>query len=165
MSTEQKVEVNLEEINIKKRRLEVIKQELKSEFIGIDYIIDELINYIQIWYLMPDVLVRPIVVNLWGMTGVGKTDLIRRLVSKLEYQDRFVEVELSHGENYWYTSVASIFESNCINDGKPAIVLFDEIQRFYTIDPEGKVVTNTRSQDFWELLSDGRLSKKIIKSR
>lgn len=109
---------------------------------------------------MPDVLVRPIVVNLWGMTGVGKTDLIRRLVSKLEYQDRFVEVELSHGENYWYTSVASIFESNCINDGKPAIVLFDEIQRFYTIDPEGKVVTNTRSQDFWELLSDGRLSKK-----
>jgi cell division protease FtsH len=72
MSTEQKVEVNLEEINIKKRRLEVIKQELKSEFIGIDYIIDELINYIQIWYLMPDVLVRPIVVNLWGMTGVGK---------------------------------------------------------------------------------------------
>lgn len=160
MSTEQKVAIDLEEINIKKRRLEVIKQELKSEFIGIDYIIDELINYIQIWYLMPDVLVRPIVVNLWGMTGVGKTDLIRRLVSKLEYQDRFVEVELSHGENYWYTSVASIFESNCINDGKPAIVLFDEIQRFYTIDPEGKVVTNTRSQDFWELLSDGRLSKK-----
>ncbi|MFY7890039.1 MAG: hypothetical protein ACOVOW_14065 [Spirosomataceae bacterium] len=42
-------------------------------------------------------------------------------------------------------------------------MLFDEIQRFYTIDPEGKTVPNTRFTDFWELLSDGRLAKKDAK--
>ena len=84
MSIQPKININLEEINTKKQRLENIKIELKREFIGIDYIIEELVDYIQIWYLMPEILTRPIIVNLWGMTGVGKTDLIRKLVSKLD---------------------------------------------------------------------------------
>ena len=163
MSIQPKININLEEINTKKQRLESIKIELKNEFIGIDYIIDELVNYIQIWYLMPEILTRPIIVNLWGMTGVGKTDLIRKLVSKLNYQDRFVEVELSNGESTWNSSVSSILETNGINNAKPAIVLFDEIQRFYTIDSEGKPLLNTRFQDFWELLSDGKLAKRDAK--
>ena len=163
MSIQPKININLEEINTKKQRLENIKIEMKREFIGIDYIIDELIDYIQIWYLMPEILTRPIIVNLWGMTGVGKTDLIRKLVSKLDYQDRFVEVELSNGESTWNSSVSSILETNGINNAKPAIVLFDEIQRFYTIDSEGKPLLNTRFQDFWELLSDGKLAKRDAK--
>lgn len=163
MSIQPKININLEEINTKKQRLENIKIELKREFIGIDYIIDELVDYIQIWYLMPEILTRPIIVNLWGMTGVGKTDLIRKLVSKLEYQDRFVEVELSNGESTWNSNVSSILETNGINNAKPAIVLFDEIQRFYTIDSEGKPLLNTRFQDFWELLSDGKLAKRDAK--
>ena len=163
MSIQPKININLEEINTKKQRLENVKVELKREFIGIDYIIEELVDYIQIWYLMPEILTRPIIVNLWGMTGVGKTDLIRKLVSKLEYPDRFVEVELSNGESTWNSSVSSILETNGINNAKPAIVLFDEIQRFYTIDSEGKPLLNTRFQDFWELLSDGKLAKRDAK--
>ncbi len=163
MSIQPKININLEEINTKKQRLEIIKMELKREFIGIDYIIEELVDYIQIWYLMPEILTRPIIVNLWGMTGVGKTDLIRKLVSKLDYQDRFVEVELSNGESTWNSNVSSILETNGINNAKPAIVLFDEIQRFYTIDSEGRPLLNTRFQDFWELLSDGKLAKRDAK--
>ncbi len=158
---EVKFEVNLKEIEEKKKTLEQIKVELKSEFIGIDYIIEELIDYIQIWYLMPEVLTRPIIVNLWGMTGVGKTDLVRRLVSKLNYQDRFAEVELNNSEHYsWKNTVSALLDANGINNGKPAIVLFDEIQRFNTLDPQGNPLQNTRFQDFWELLSDGRLAKR-----
>ena len=161
---EQVFELNLKEIEQKKQTLERIKAELKSEFIGIDYIIEEVVDYIQIWYLMPQVLTRPIIVNLWGMTGVGKTDLVRRLVSKLDFQDRFAEVELSNSEHYtWKNSVSAILDANGINDGKPGIVLFDEIQRFNTLDPQGNPLQNTRFQDFWELLSDGRLAKRESK--
>jgi Peptidase family M41/ATPase family associated with various cellular activities (AAA) len=151
-------------IQKKKKKLERIKKELKKEFIGIDYIIDELINYIQIWYLMPEVLTRPIIVNLWGMTGVGKTDLVRKLVSKLEFQDRFVEVELSNSTSgamgFYGDTVSGILSGNEIDDGKPSIVLFDEIQRFNTIDGDGRPVVNTKYTDFWELLSDGKLAKR-----
>jgi Peptidase family M41/ATPase family associated with various cellular activities (AAA) len=159
-----KITIDLKEIERKKKKLEKVKAELKKEFVGIDYIIEELVDYIQIWYLMPEVLSRPIIVSLWGMTGVGKTDLVRKMVTKLEYQDRFAEVELSNSESSSYyayrSSVSGILEGNNLNDGKPAIVLFDEIQRFNTLDPDGNPYPNVRFQDFWELLSDGKLAKR-----
>jgi hypothetical protein len=148
-------------IKDRKAKLEACKIYLKDQFIGIDAIIDDLLDYLQVWYLMPEVLNRPIIVNLWGMTGVGKTDLIRKMVKFLEYQDRFAEVELSNvDETSWNKSVSQILTNQGFNDEKPCIILFDEIQRFNTLDVEGKPMPQTKFTDFWELLSDGRLSKK-----
>ena len=138
--------VKIDKIRIKERSdaLEVIRLQLKRDFVGIDEIIDNLLEYIRIWYLMPEILTRPIVLCLWGMTGVGKTDLVRRLVRYLDFQDRFAEVELGNSDTTtWYSSVSTILTMNDIVDGKPAIVLFDEIQRFNTIEPDGSPVPNT----------------------
>jgi len=150
------------EVLIRKNKLEACKEFLKGEFVGIDPIIDSLIDYIQIWYLMPEILNRPIILNLWGMTGVGKTDLVRKMVKFLDYQDRFTEVELSNSESgTWASSVSQILAENGLNDEKPGIVLFDEIQRFHTVDNDGTPLHKTKFTDFWELLSDGRLSRKV----
>jgi hypothetical protein len=155
------IKINKAVIRERSEVLEQIRLRLKQDFVGIDEIIDNLLEYIRIWYLMPEILTRPIVVCLWGMTGVGKTDLVRKLVRYLDYQDRFVEVELGNSdETSWYSSVSTILSMNEVADGKPAIVLFDEIQRFNTIEPDGSPVQNTKFTDFWELLSDGRLAKR-----
>ncbi|MCU0436962.1 MAG: AAA family ATPase [Raineya sp.] len=153
--------IDKQELAAKKKKLEECKEYLKTEFIGIDNIIDDLINYIEIWYLIPEILNRPIIVNLWGMTGVGKTDLIRKMVKFIDFQDRFAEIELSNiDQSGWSNSVSQILENYEINDEKPSIVLFDEIQRFNTLDEEGRPMPQTKFTDFWELLSDGRLSRK-----
>jgi Peptidase family M41/ATPase family associated with various cellular activities (AAA) len=155
------MEVNFLEIAARKQILEDARIQLKQHFVGIDETIDDLLNYLQIWYLMPEVLTRPIIVNLWGMTGIGKTDLVRRLVKCLSFQDRFVEIELSNVDSTsWASSVSRILDDNGLVDSKPAIVLFDEIQRFNTLNPDGSAIETTKFMDFWELLSDGRLSKK-----
>lgn len=155
------MQVDFQHIEARKQILEQARLDLKSRFIGIDEIIDELLDYIQIWYLMPELLTRPIIVNLWGMTGVGKTDLVRHLVKCLSYQDRFVEIELSNVDTTtWQSSVASVLGDNGVTDGKPAIVLFDEIQRFNTLNQDGTPIETTKFTDFWELLSDGKLSKR-----
>jgi hypothetical protein len=156
------MEVDFQQIEARKQILETTRIELKTHFVGIDETIDDLLNYIQIWYLMPEILSRPIIVNLWGMTGVGKTDLVRRLVKCLNFQDRFVEIELSHTDGgSWDSSVGSALGRNSISDGKPAMVLFDEIQRFNTINSDGSPVQSSKFTDFWELLSDGKLSKRV----
>ena len=155
------MEINKTEIQARKTTLENCKIYLKKEFIGIDGIIDDLLDYLQVWYLMPEALNRPVIVNLWGMTGVGKTDLIRKMVKFLDFQDRFAEIELSNiDDSSWSKNVAQILSNNDLNDDKPSIVLFDEIQRFNTLDHEGNPLPQTKFTDFWELLSDGRLSKK-----
>ena len=153
--------VDRNKIRERKERLDAAVAELKRVFIGIDEVIDELADALRIWYLMPEVLSRPIIINLWGMTGVGKTDLVRRLVRALDFQERFAEVELTNGDSTsWFSSVASVLERNGINDVAPKIVLFDEIQRFNTIDGDGQPLVSTKFADFWELLSDGRLAKR-----
>ncbi|MGL4759596.1 MAG: AAA family ATPase [Patescibacteria group bacterium] len=155
------ININRKEIEKKKKAIEKIKIQLKKDFVGIDEIIDSLIDYISVWYLLPEILNRPVIVNLWGMTGVGKTDLIRKLVKYLKFQDRFTEIELSNIDNTsWEKSVSSVLEKQGFNDEKPAIILFDEIQRFNTIDQDGKPINQTKFMDFWELLSDGKLSRK-----
>lgn len=148
-------------IQERKATLEAAKQALKQHFIGIDKIIDDLIDYIQVWYLLPELLKRPVIVNLWGMTGVGKTDLVRQLVKHLHFQDRFTEIELSNvDQTSWNSSVSAVLENYEFHDGKPCVVLFDEIQRFNTLEVDGKPLPQTKFMDFWELLSDGHLSKK-----
>jgi hypothetical protein len=155
------MQFDVKTINQRKKVLENTKKELKKYFIGIDTIIDELMDYIQVWYLMPELLSRPVIINLWGMTGVGKTDLIRRMVKLLDFQDRFLEIELSNIDNTSYmSSVSSILTTSDMNDEKPSILLFDEIQRFNTLDSDGKPMPQSKFTDFWELLSDGKLSKK-----
>ena len=155
------IQISLTEIKKKKQTVEKARIILKKEFVGIDQIIDSLLDYIEVWYLMPEILTRPVIVNLWGMTGVGKTDLIRKMVKLLDYQDRFAEIELSNLEgSSWEKSVSGLIEKNGIADEKPSIILFDEIQRFNTIDVDGKPLLQSKFTDFWELLSDGKLARK-----
>ena len=134
---------------------------LHAHFVGIDTVIDELCDAVAIWYLMPQVLSRPVIVNLWGMTGVGKTDLVRRLMRALDVQHRFVELELSNTDaETRFDLVADRLADAGVLDGRPAALLIDEIQRFRTVTPSGDPVPQTRSSDVWELLSDGRLARR-----
>jgi hypothetical protein len=155
------ISIDRDELARRNALLDAASIELKNQFIGIDSVIDELIDGLRIWFLLPDLLTRPVIVNLWGMTGVGKTDLVRRLVKAIGFSDRFLEIELNTTDSSSYQpSVAALMDTNGLSDGKPAVVLFDEIQRFNTLDTEGKPMPVTKCSDFWELLSDGRLAKR-----
>ena len=66
--------------NQKNQRLIEITVQLKNEFIGIDQIIDQLVYAVKPWYLAAELQESPLVINLWGMTGVGKTSLVERFL-------------------------------------------------------------------------------------
>jgi len=143
-------------MNIPKAKLEQVSAQLKSEFIGIDEIIDKLINIMASWN---DNIVRPIVVPIFGMTGVGKTSVITRMIELLNLQDRTTNVPIgvstksssdtrpakvllqSLGFADWdnFKSITDVPEDS--------ILIIDEIQQLRTKDEDG----NEQDSEFNEL--------------
>jgi len=152
-------------IHERKNHLDYAKSELKKHFIGIDSVIDKIFNNIEAWYILPELVTRPIIINLWGLTGVGKTDLVRRLVKLLGYEDRFLEEQLTNKSNGYKETVEELLKFSSIEETQPGIVLFDEIQRFRSIDEDGHEIHDYAYQDLWTLLSDGQVSGEADKKR
>lgn len=143
------------EILEKKAQLEVAGTVLKTEFIGLDNIIDEILDLLLPWWLFPETQLRPTIVNLWGMTGTGKTALIKRLAEILSYRDKTLVFDMGqYGDNgsslkYSFTGQLEFF------NGKAPIIMFDEFQFAKTID-DGKEVNNDNLRVIWDLLDSGQ---------
>ena len=150
----------LNRINNGEKKLAKVAKNLKKKFVGIDNIIDEIIQNIRVWYILPELMRQPIIICLWGLTGVGKTDLVRTLARELKFLGQFIETDLSTKTNsiWGESSIQDILEYSSIENDKPGIFLIDEIQKFRTIDQNGLEIIDPPFQDLWTLLSDGQFS-------
>lgn len=146
----------LDRIESRKKKLEEVKAALKEKFIGIDNVIDKIIDNISLWYLTPEIQFKPLIISLWGITGVGKTDLVRTLVKHLGFMDKFIEIQMDNRSEYNRT-IESYLESSGVDMSQPSILLLDEIQRYRTINEHGEMIENKHFNDIWMLLSDGKL--------
>jgi Peptidase family M41/C-terminal, D2-small domain, of ClpB protein len=148
---------NREAIDNKKALLAAAVKQLKKEFIGIDGIIDELADVILPWWLFPENQLRPLIINLWGMTGSGKTALIKRLSQLLAYQNyllRFDMGEFGASSSFLkYSLTRQLVQFN----GTCPIIVLDEFQFAKTKDEQGKEVNNTSLRIIWDLLDSGEL--------
>lgn len=147
------------------RQLQEIAARLKTELFGIDPIIDRVIDSVRAWYVLPELVSRPVIVCLWGLTGTGKTQLVRRLAQLLGFYDRFVEVQMdgfSNGAGWrGAQSISGMLAQSGVREGEPGILVLDEFQRFRTIDVKRDELRVERYQDVWALLSDGRLPPSL----
>lgn len=151
------------EMAARKAILAQVAVELKQELFGIDDIIDQTIRAIRAWYVWPEIITRPVIVCLWGLTGTGKTQLVRSLVKKLDFYGRFLEVQMdgfSHA-SYQRSTISGMLGDSSIEEGEAGVLLLDEFQRYRTVDNDGDDVKVERYQDVWALLSDGKLSPKL----
>jgi hypothetical protein len=150
-----------EQLAQKSRQLQEIATQLKTELFGIDTIIDRVVDSVRAWYVLPELVSRPVIVCLWGLTGTGKTQLVRRLAQLLGFYDRFVEVQMdgfSNGAGWrGAQSISGMLAQSGVREGEPGILALDEFQRFRTIDGKRDEMRVERYQDVWALLSDGRL--------
>lgn len=155
----------LDSIRVKKQKLQSISKELKEDFEGLDDIIDEVIRNVEVWYILPDLITRPVIINLWGMTGTGKTDLVRKLVSKLDYNDKFLEIQLCNKGSATgsYRNLSTQLNCSNLDTETPGILLLDEMQRFRTIDENKSEISDYNFQDLWMILSDGKFCSSTTK--
>ena len=149
------------DISERSAQLRHIGAELKTELFGIDEVIDRVMDTISAWYVLPEIISRPVIVNLWGLTGTGKTQLIRSLSKKLGFYDRLIEVQMDGYSNGGGTSIGSMLSDSAIAEGTPGILVLDEFQRFRTVDHDGRERKVEHYMDVWGLLSDGKLPPNI----
>lgn len=148
-------------ISERSAQLRHIAAELKTELFGIDEVIDRVMETIRAWYVLPEIINRPVIVNLWGLTGTGKTQLIRSLSKKLGFYDRLIEVQMDGYSNGGGTSISSMLSDSAITEGTPGILVLDEFQRFRTVEHDGRERKVEHYMDVWGLLSDGKLPPNI----
>lgn len=150
--------LDLKEIFLSKQEiLDNAKKILKQEFIGIDKIIDEIIDNVSSWYFLPDLQEKPVVVNLWGLTGVGKTSLVNRLVELIDFEDSYYRFDL--GEKEGSFSFRDSLDELCENnDTSPVIIALDEIQHSRTVSgPFREEIENDKNRMIWEMIDSGRI--------
>lgn len=147
------------QIQIKFEVLTSAKKQLKSEFVGLDDVIDEITDLIEPWFLFPESQLRPTIINLWGMTGVGKTSLVVRL---FEILDIFTIYKFDIGDFCNDNSETKLKYqiSNKITKLKKddrLVLVFDEFQLGRTMTDDGDEIDRGALRIIWELYDTGKI--------
>lgn len=140
----------------KKERLDNTVIQLKKEFIGIDNVIDQITTAITSWFFFPEIQDRPVIINLWGLTGIGKTSVIKRLTELIGYTEHYFRFDLGECSSQYFDiqdSFKDIYD-NC--DGAPFIIGLDEFQLARTINEDQEEIDRASIRAIWDLLDCGK---------
>ena len=147
------------DITTKNQMLNDIKPILKSEFVGIDDVIDDVIDAIRPFYIFPKSLKKPLIVCLWGMTAVGKTHLIQRLIELLNLKSKFVRFDVGEYTGSDYKLRNDLSEETTKVGAKDIVFLFDEFQFGRTLNEMGIENSTNAMRPIWDLLDSGKICK------
>ena len=132
---------------------------LKNEFIGLDKIVDEVQTLVRPWFIFPENQIRPTVINLWGMTGTGKTALVKRLSEHLGLTDLFMHLDVGEFNDNGEVWLKQMLTEDLIHfDGKPVIICLDEFQFARTLNESGKELEKDKLRILWSMLDSGKVS-------
>lgn len=148
------------------RKINEVLESLKKKFVGLDETIDKLGQMITPWLLTPEIITRPVVISLWGMTGTGKSSLIRKMIEELGYLTSTMFFDCGECTSESNSLVSNICDTFGLKDGMDdvddniyklphPILVFDEFQYAKTIDEDGKEVINSSIRPIWYMLDSG----------
>lgn len=155
------LKIDKKELNVKNKIVDNAIVQLKKEFIGIDEQIDSIMSNVRVWYLYPQLQSSPCVVNIFGMTGCGKTSLVRRIAQLLDIEKNLVYFNFCAINEMTSWEIEQDIEEELDNECSNRIFVYDEFQYAATLDGEGSEKDNKNGlKPFWELLDTGILRKR-----
>lgn len=135
--------------------ISTVKTKLKKEIIGIDTIIDNIVDNISPWYINNSFYKKPLVMNIWGPTGVGKTFLLKELAKSFDIPLLEIDMGQFHERSGGFNEFLYRNISDYIN--RPVFILLDEFQNCKTISSLGGDIERPYLRSVWQLINDGSL--------
>ncbi len=137
-------------------KLNGLYDRLRTNHFGIDTEIQRLLDAFAPWYRFAETQSRPQVIGLWGMTGTGKSSLIRSMVKAAGLEDRTYWLDAGEcRDSYWLSYFKDRIEK--LRTGTPFILVVDEFQHARTKKNGVETEEPTALRELWELLDSGRL--------
>ena len=154
--------IDLEEIRRKNKVIDDAVIQLKKEFIGIDKQIDEIMDNVRTWYLFPNLQTRPLTICIWGLSGTGKSALVKRISQLLDIEKDFIYFNFASINERSSWEIEQQIEDEIANEKSNRMFVYDEFQYAATLNPKtGEEYNNkTGLKTFWELLDSGIIHKR-----
>jgi hypothetical protein len=142
----------------KKEKLVKASTTLKERFLGLDSIIDEVISLMMPWYLFPEAQLRPTIINLWGLTGSGKTALVQALVELLDHKKLYTHIDMGEFESHSASWLKHILTDDLSYfHERSALICLDEFQFARTLDANGGELGKDKLRVLWDLIDSGKI--------
>ena len=155
-----KLELENEDIRRKKELLKNAEQVLKREFVGIDNVIEQTLFNMRPWFLYPELQEKPLVISLVGLTGTGKTSLVKRMVQLLDIENDMVYFNFAEINDMKPWEVEDTIDEQLSNEKSNRLFVYDEFQYAATLDSSGGEKDNRSGlKPFWELMDSGLIHK------
>jgi len=144
------------EILKKNDQLEDVRVKLKQEFMAIDDQIDQVVNSCQCWFITPQFQQKPVIINLWGMTGVGKTSLIKRFVELIGFDDQSITLDAGLVQSSSWELEDQLTEFEAKRKSDAVVIIFDEFQHAKIINEKNEEIDKHRTRLMWEIIDTGK---------
>ena len=155
------LKIDKKELNVKNKIVDDAIVQLKKEFVGIDEQIDTIMSNVRVWFLYPQLQSSPCVVNIFGMTGCGKSSLVKRIAELLDVEKNYVYFNFCSINEQSSWEIEQDIEEQLDNECSNRIFVFDEFQYAASIKSNGEENDNKNGlKPFWELLDTGIIHKR-----
>ena len=146
----------LETIN-RLKKMENVDSELRIQFPGTGRFFKTLIDATKSWYCNPEIQENPSVVNIWGVTGLGKTEMIRSFARSLNMEDVFFEFNCARSSP---SEIISKIKTHASGD-KPfrGIFLIDDFQHLIKASKNPINDSPSSLSTLWQMLGGNGLVK------
>jgi|GEM_PF-3879237 len=150
---QKKVAMDIMEFTQKERQIEEAKHKLKARFIGLDKVIDQLIDSLRTWYHISHFQTRPLVINLWGSVGVGKSQLVKNLINFLGLEDSYFSVNPKDWQtNHLFESITTL---QMTENPVKAVFCIDDFQKLFNSKNLSYPWDKPENNLLWEILDEG----------
>ena len=144
-----------------KNGTESIVNRISRELFGIEDHALRSLNKIDIHLSLPGIIQEPLILNYWGATGTGKTQLAKKIIKEKGLTESFHYINLANSSSdKWEEHIEEIKKTVSKNSAeetctKPIVLFFDEIQHIRTINENNHEIERGGISDIWGILDEG----------